>query len=98
MIKIKDLSYFFPQKDLYNKISFELNKGQHCAFIGVSGSGKTTLIDIIMDPERYMYEGTLEIEAGLRIGYVSQFYEVDKNSKLTVFEYIAKDFIDLQKG
>ena len=96
MIKIKDLSYFFPQKDLYNKISFELNKGQHCAFIGVSGSGKTTLIDIIMDPERYMYEGTLEIEAGLRIGYVSQFYEVDKNSKLTVFEYIAKDFIDLQ--
>lgn len=51
MIKVENLSYSFPQKNLYNNISFTLEEGQHCAFIGTNGSGKSTLIDIIMDPE-----------------------------------------------
>ena len=96
MIKLDNLSYSFPQKDLYNEISFTLEDGKHCAFIGVSGSGKSTLIDLIMDPERYMFDGKLEIEPDCKIGYVSQFYEVDKNKDFTVFEYIAEDFIHLQ--
>ena len=52
MIKVENLSYSFPQKNLYNNISFTLEEGQHCAFIGTNGSGKSTLIDIIMDPEK----------------------------------------------
>ena len=59
MIKVDNLSYSFPQKDLYNNISFTLEDGQHCAFIGTNGSGKSTLIDIIMDPEKYMFDGKL---------------------------------------
>lgn len=96
MIKIDNLSYSFPQKSLYNEISFTLEEGKHCAFIGVSGSGKSTLIDLIMNPEGHMFEGSLEIDPSCKIGYVSQFYEIDKNKELTVFEYIAEDFINLQ--
>jgi ATP-binding cassette, subfamily F, member 3 len=96
MIKFDNLSYSFPQKDLYNKVSFTLEDGQHCAFIGASGSGKSTLIDIIMDPERYMFDGKLEIYPNLRIGYVSQFSQLDKIKETTVFEYIAEQFIKLQ--
>ncbi|MFZ2537585.1 MAG: ATP-binding cassette domain-containing protein [Oscillospiraceae bacterium] len=96
MIKVDNLSYSFPQKDLYNKISFTLEDGQHCAFIGVSGSGKSTLIDLIMDPERYMFDGKLEITPDCRIGYVSQFSQPDKTKKITVFEYIGREFIKLQ--
>jgi ATP-binding cassette subfamily F protein 3 len=96
MLKVDNLSYSFPQKDLYNKISFTLEDGQHCAFIGTSGSGKSTLIDIIMDPERYMFDGKLEITPGCRIGYVSQFSRLDKTKEITVFEYIAEEFIKLQ--
>jgi len=96
MIKVDNLSYSFPQKDLYNKISFELTDGQHCAFIGPSGIGKSTLIDIIMDPERYMFDGTLEIDPNCRIGYVSQFSQLDKTKDITVFEYIGEKFIKLQ--
>lgn len=96
MIKIDNLSYSFPRKDLYNKISFTLEENQHCAFIGASGSGKSTLIDIIMDPERYMFDGKLEMEPNCRIGYVSQFSQVDKTKETTVFEYIAEPFIKLQ--
>ncbi|GAU79625.1 ABC-F family ATP-binding cassette domain-containing protein [Fusibacter sp. 3D3] len=96
MLKVDQLSYSFPQKDLYNKISFTLEDDQHCAFIGTSGSGKSTLIDIIMDPERYMFDGKLELFPHCRIGYVSQFSQLDKTKDTTVFEYIAEVFIHLQ--
>ncbi|MDA3731972.1 ATP-binding cassette domain-containing protein [Niameybacter massiliensis] len=96
MIKVDNLSYSFPDKDLYNNISFTIEEGQHCAFIGTSGSGKSTLIDMIMDPEKYMYDGDLEIAPNCRIGYVSQFSGLDTTNEMTVFEYIGETFIKLQ--
>ncbi|MGG7177475.1 ABC-F family ATP-binding cassette domain-containing protein [Clostridium paraputrificum] len=96
MIKVDNLSYSFPQKDLFNKISFTIEEGQHCGFIGTNGSGKSTLIDIIMDPERYMFDGSLEMAPNCRIGYVRQFSELDKEKEISVFEYIAEEFITLQ--
>lgn len=96
MIKAYNLSYSYPQKDLYNNISFTLEEDQHCAFIGTNGSGKSTLIDMIMDPEKYMFDGILEIDPNCRIGYVSQFPKLDEGKDVTVFEYIGESFIKLQ--
>ncbi|MGH4118911.1 ABC-F family ATP-binding cassette domain-containing protein [Clostridium sp.] len=96
MLKIDSLSYSFPQKDLYNNISFTLEDGQHCAFIGTNGSGKSTLIDIIMDPEKYMFDGELTMDPNCRIGYVSQFSQQGETKEITVFEYIGEKFIKLQ--
>jgi len=96
MIKVDKLSYSFPQKDLYNNISFTLEEGKHCAFIGTNGSGKSTLIEIIMDPEKYMFDGTLEMDPNLSIGYVSQFSQQGELKEITVFEYIGEKFIKLQ--
>ncbi|MCB2353819.1 ATP-binding cassette domain-containing protein [Clostridium estertheticum] len=96
MIKVDNLSYSFPQKDLYKNISFTLEDGQHCAFIGTNGCGKSTLIDIIMDPEKYMFDGKLEMDSDCRIGYVSQFSQLGETKEITVFEYIGEKFIKLQ--
>lgn len=96
MIKVDNLSFSFPQKELYKDISFTLEEGQHCAFIGTSGSGKSTLIDILIDPERYLFDGKLEIDPNCRIGYVSQFSQVDNAKETTVFEYIGEEFIRIQ--
>lgn len=96
MIKVDNLSFSFPQKELYKNISFTLEEAQHCAFIGTSGSGKSTLIDILMDPERYLFEGKLEIDPTCSIGYVSQFSQVDQTKDTTVFEYIGEEFIKIQ--
>lgn len=96
MIKVDNLSYSFPQKDLYHNISFTLEDGQHCAFIGTSGSGKSTLIDILTNPERYIFDGKIEIIPNCRIGYVSQFSQLNKTKEITVFEYIGEEFIRLQ--
>ncbi|MCR3956945.1 MAG: ATP-binding cassette domain-containing protein, partial [Gudongella sp.] len=97
MLKVYELSYSFPQKDLYDRVSFELTEGQHCAFIGSSGIGKSTMIDIIMDPENHMFEGSLEIDPLCRIGFVSQFSQLDKTSELTVFQYIGERHLDFQR-
>ncbi|MBP3929247.1 MAG: ABC-F family ATP-binding cassette domain-containing protein, partial [Peptostreptococcaceae bacterium] len=96
MIKVNNLSYSLPQKDLYNKVSFTIEEGQHCAFIGASGIGKSTLIDIIMDQEKYLFDGKIEMDPACKIGYVSQFLQGDKKDT-TVFEYIAEEFIKLEK-
>ena len=96
MIKVDNLSYSFPQKDLFDNISFTLEEGQHCALIGTSGSGKSTLLDMIMEPEKYTYDGSIEITPPYRIGYVSQFSQLEKASEVTVFEYISEKFIALQ--
>lgn len=96
MIKVENLSFSFPQKELYNNISFTLEEAQHCAFIGTSGSGKSTLIDILRDPERYLYDGKLEMDPECTIGYVSQFSELDDTKETTVFEYIGEPFIKIQ--
>ncbi|MCH4886825.1 ABC-F family ATP-binding cassette domain-containing protein [Acidaminobacter sp. JC074] len=95
MIKVENLSYSFPQKDLFNKISFTLEKKEHCAFIGTSGSGKSTMIDMILNPNDYLYDGLLEIDPTCRMGYISQFIEEHQINK-TVFDFIAERFLDLQ--
>lgn len=97
MIKVENLSYSFPKKDLYNNISFTLEAGQQCAFIGTSGSGKSTLVDILMNPDNYMFEGKLEIDPDCRIGYVRQFSQPDQTDGITVFEYAGERFIKLQQ-
>ena len=96
MIKAEKLSYSFPQKDLYNKISFTLEDDVHCAFIGTNGTGKSTLVDMILHPDNYLYDGRLIVDVPGRIGYVSQFYSLDEEKEVTVFEYLSEEFVRLQ--
>ena len=68
MIKFDKVSYSFPQKDLYTDVSFTIEEGQHCAFIGASGSGKSTLIDILNHKSKYNNENDIEIFNRLKPG------------------------------
>lgn len=96
MISVENLSYSFPQKDLFNKISFKLEEGQHCVLIGASGVGKSTLLELLMNPDNYLFDGKLVIDSDCRMGYVSQFPQISKAEGLTVFDYIAQEFIKMQ--
>ena len=92
MIRVENLSYSFPEKDLYQKISFHIEEGQHAALIGSNGSGKTTLVDMIMNDEEYLYTGKIIRKENLRIGYVSQFVSHDKEIRQDVYAYLSEDF------
>ena len=52
MIQVENLSYGFPDKELYHDISFRLEAGRHCALIGSNGSGKSTLVDMLVRPDQ----------------------------------------------
>ena len=96
MIKVEKLSYSFPTKDLYNKVSFSIEENQHAVLIGSNGTGKTTLVQILMNPDDFLYEGKVKRNIGGRIGYVSQFEKAEKERDITVFDFLAEDFVQLQ--
>ena len=96
MLKVTDLSYEFPQKDLYHKISFSVEDGQHCVLIGTNGTGKSTLIRILAHPDEYLYDGKIEMEANQRIGFVNQFLNLAEEEDCSVFSYIKEPF-DIQQ-
>ena len=97
MIKVEKLSYSFPEKDLYKEVSFTLEDGQHAVLIGSNGTGKTTLIDILLNDEKYMYDGKIIRDMDGRIGYVSQYEKEEKDRSITVFDFLSEEFVRLQK-
>lgn len=101
MIKVENLSYGYAEKELFNKISFEISSTDHIALIGSNGAGKSTLLDIITDKvtgnKDYLYDGKITIDPEARIGYASQFKASEKAEDITVFEYLAKDFMLLNE-
>lgn len=97
MIKVEKLSYAFPEKDLYKDVSFVIEDGQHAVLIGSNGTGKTTLVDILLNDEKYMYDGKITRDFEGRVGYVSQYEKEEKDREITVFDFLAEDFIRIQK-
>lgn len=99
MLTVENLSFSFAEKDLYTNISFKLEEGAHCAFIGSNGTGKTTLVDMLLDTmkpfgeQRYIYDGKIIKDENLRIGYVSQVSKSNKDKEITVFDFLSEDFV-----
>lgn len=97
MITVENLTFSFTDKDLYTDISFSLEDGQHCAFIGSNGTGKTTLIDMLMNTDEYIYTGKIKKDENLRIGYVSQVSKANKDRQITVFDFLSEEFVKNQE-
>lgn len=93
MIQANDLSFGFPQRELFQHLSFTLETGRHCALIGSNGSGKTSLTRLLLEPQRFTYEGTLRLETAGRVGVVRQFLPREEaEAGCTVQQYLMADF------
>lgn len=97
MIEVQNVTFGFLTKDLYKNISFTLEDGRHCAFIGSNGTGKTTLVDMIIHPDKYLYDGKIIKSEDCRMGYVNQFDGGEEEKAKTVFEFLSEDFVHNQK-
>ena len=97
MIYAEKLTFGFGSTPLFQDISFTLEENCHCALIGSNGTGKTTLMNLIRQPEQFLYDGKLRLEGAGRIGHVSQFALREGDQSITVYDYLCQDFLDLEQ-
>jgi ATP-binding cassette subfamily F protein 3 len=97
MITAEKLTFGFNSTLLFQNIAFTLEENCHCALIGSNGTGKTTLTNLIREPGSYIFDGKLKLENAGRIGYVSQFALREGDQSVTVYDYLCRDFLDLEQ-
>ena len=98
MIYAEKLTFGYGSNLLFRDISFSLEENCHCALIGSNGTGKTTLMNLIRQPEGFLYDGKLRLEGAGRIGYVSQFAIREGDQSVTVYDYLRRDFAELEEA
>ena len=98
MINAEKLTFGFNSTLLFQNISFTLEENCHCALIGSNGTGKTTLVNLIREPESYVFDGKLQRGGAGRIGYVSQFAIREGDQSVTVYDYLCQDFVELEQA
>jgi ATP-binding cassette subfamily F protein 3 len=72
MLQVRDITRWFGDVKVLDRVSFNLNRGDRAGLIGPNGCGKTTLLRILardLAPDR----GTVQLSpASLRYGYLPQ--------------------------
>ena len=98
MINAEKLTFGFSSTPLFQNVSFCLEENCHCAMIGSNGTGKTTLMNLIREPENFIFDGKLKLDGVGRIGYVSQFAIREGDQSVTVYDYLCQDFLQLEQA
>lgn len=94
MIRLAELSYHLPQGFLYKNISLFLDRGDKIGLTGKNGVGKSTLLRLIAG-DITPTEGNVIREKNLRIGYLTQDIQIEKN--ISVRNYIEAANGDLKQ-
>lgn len=90
LIEVRNVSIKYYDKEIFEKISFEVNKGDRICIIGKNGVGKSSLIKAILG-KNIDYTGEIFIEKNIKISYINQEIEL-KKEKLD--EYAQRKGID----
>jgi len=82
MISIDNISIIFPEKILFNDLSWEIPQGSRIGLVGNNGTGKTTLLRLIVGqvtPDK----GNIALPKRQQIGYLPQdMVELNSNTEL----------------
>jgi ATP-binding cassette subfamily F protein 3 len=85
---LTNVSKAYGEKKIYEKLNFELTKGQKLCLVGPNGAGKSTLLKMLADaitPD----EGTRKLGHQVSMGYFSQTRLDVLNASKTVFEEVV---------
>lgn len=71
LINANGLEKSFAHRNLFKGLNFGIDSGDRIGLIGPNGAGKSTLLKILAGLEE-PDSGTLSVQRGLRVGYLSQ--------------------------
>lgn len=94
LIRLNDVSVRFENNQILREAFFKLEAGDRVGLIGKNGSGKSTLLKLVLDqvePDT----GTVAVELGTKIGYFSQFSELNGSS--TISEVLDGLFVEVKE-
>lgn len=86
LLKVSHLSVGFERHIVLEDISFEVQPGETLAVIGPNGAGKTVLFRTLLG--LHPYQGKIEWQPGVKIGYVPQRFSLTPDLPLTVREFL----------
>lgn len=93
LIRLHNVTVRFEDRLILRDVFFRLQKGDRVGFVGKNGAGKTTLLKLILG-QAEATEGKAEVTPGLRIGYFSQFSELDGD--LSVQQVLEETFAEVR--
>lgn len=81
LIRLNDVEVRFENTQILREAFLRLENGDRIGLIGKNGSGKSTILKLILE-QLTPDAGTVTIEQGTRIGYFSQFSELDGTASI----------------
>lgn len=88
-IAVSDISKAYGIKEIFSKVTFNINEGDKIGIVGANGAGKTTLFNIISGREN-PDSGNVFVKNDLKIAYMEQ--NVSVRTDKTVFDYMLEEF------
>jgi ATP-binding cassette subfamily F protein 3 len=93
IIRLSNVFKSYEDKPVLREVFFHLSQGDRLGMIGKNGAGKTTLLRLILGEEE-PDSGTVDVDAGTRIGYFSQFSTLDGTQSIQ--EVLQDVFSDIR--
>ena len=93
MISVENLSLYFGAQNIFNNISFMVNKRDKIGLVGKNGSGKSTLLKLLtnnLSPN----EGNVTVLKNTVIGYLEQ--DIDFKDENSLIEEMNKVFGNIE--
>lgn len=84
IFELENVGKRYGEHQIFDQVSFFVNRGEKIAFVGQNGQGKTTLARVMVDG--LDHSGTIKLGHNVEVGYFAQNQADVLNEKWTVLE------------
>jgi len=90
VVKVKNISKSFEDKQVLKDVSFTVMRGQRCAIVGPNGIGKSTLLKILLG-ELAPDQGEYSWSDMANIGYFAQDYREKLDPNCSLIDWLTQE-------
>ena len=93
VLEVRDLKKTYGDRTLFERLDFDIHRGEHVAIIGENGTGKTTILKIIND-KITADSGKLRLGANVKMAYYDQEQQQLDDNK-TLYDEVSDAYPDM---